>query len=151
MRGIKNFSNRKNSNLRNEEVGKITSKIAVLPFIRKFINKQQHSIVTRISKKYRGCVIDGRDIGTKVFKKAKIKLYIDVNIEIRAKRRHKQLIEQGEKSIYSQILKDLKLRDKTDRTRKESPLAIPAKAIIIDNSKTFKSTINQINKALKNL
>ena len=61
------------------------------------------------------------------------------------------MIEQGEKSIYSQILKDLKLRDKTDRTRKESPLAIPAKAIIIDNSKTFKSTINQINKALKNL
>ena len=118
----------------------------MLPFIRKFINKQQHSIVTRISKKYRGCVIDGRDIGTKVFKKAKIKLYIDVNIEIRAKRRHKQLIEQGEKSIYSQILKDLKLRDKTDRTRKESPLAIPEKAIIIDNSATFKSTIKQINK-----
>ena len=96
-------------------------------------------------------MIDGRDIGTKVFKNAKIKLFIDANIEIRAKRRHKQLIEQGEKSIYSPILKDLKLRDKTDINRKESPLRIPVGAIIIDNSKSFIKTKNQINKALQKI
>ena len=87
----------------------------------------------------------------KVFKNAKIKLFIDANIEIRAKRRHKQLIEQGEKSIYSHILKDLKLRDKTDINRKESPLRIPVGAIIIDNSKSFIKTKNQINKALQKI
>ena len=148
VEGIKNLSDRKNSNLRNEKVGKITSQIAVLPFIRKFINKQQHFIVSRVSKNYRGCVIDGRDIGTKVFKKAKIKLYIEVNIKIRAKRRHKQLIEQGEKSIYSRILKDLKLRDKTDTKRNVSPLVVPKKAIIVDNSYSFKNTIEQLEKAM---
>ena len=151
LKSQKKISHRKHITLRSEHISKLTSLIAIYPSVRQFVNNQQKLSVSNILKKNKGCVIDGRDIGTKVFKNAKIKLFIDANIEIRAKRRHKQLIEQGEKSIYSQILKDLKLRDKTDRTRKESPLAIPAKAIIIDNSKTFKSTINQINKALKNL
>ena len=101
-------------------------------------------IVKKILKHRKGCVIDGRDIGSKVFKSAKIKLFIKVKSEIRAKRRHKQLIAQGEKSIYSQILKDLKLRDKKDRNRNISPLIIPRNAILIDNSKSFKFTCNQI-------
>ena len=107
--------------------------------VRKFINNQQKSIVKKILKSKKGCVIDGRDIGSEVFKNAKIKLFIEVKPEIRAKRRHKQLIEQGEKSIYTRILKDLKLRDKTDINRKESPLIIPKDAIIIDNSNAFNS------------
>ena len=98
-----------------------------------------------------GCVVDGRDIGSEVFKNAQLKLFIHVKLEIRAKRRHKQLIGQGEKSIYSQIFKDLKLRDITDSTRKASPLIIPADAVIIDNSNSFKSTITQINEALKKI
>ena len=96
-------------------------------------------------------MIDGRDIGSNVFKNAKIKLFIKVKPEIRAKRRHKQLIEQGEKSIYSRILKDMNLRDKNDKNRVESPLIVPKKAIIIDNSYSFKNTIYQINKAFKKL
>ena len=98
-----------------------------------------------------GCVVDGRDIGSEVFKNAQLKLFINVKLEIRAKRRHKQLIEHGEKSIHSQILKDLKLRDTTDSTRKASPLIIPADAVIIDNSNSFESTIIQIDEALKRL
>ena len=102
-------------------------------------------------KKNFGCVVDGRDIGAEVFKNAQLKLFIHVKLEIRAKRRHKQLIEQGEKSIYSQIFKDLKLRDITDSTRKVSPLIVPADAVVIDNSGSFKSTITQIDDALKRL
>ena len=100
---IKILSHRKHKNLRNENIGKKASKIATKKIIRNFIDKQQHLIVDNILKKFTGCVIDGRDIGSKVFKNAQIKLFIDVNVEIRAKRRHKQLIEKGEKSIYSQI------------------------------------------------
>ena len=99
-------------------------------------------------KSYKGCVINGRDIGSHVFKSAKIKLFIRVSAKIRAKRRHKQLIEQGEKSIYSQILKEINLRDSTDKSRKESPLVKPASAIVINNSNCFKKTIIQIKKAL---
>ena len=77
-------------------------------------------------------------------------LFIHVKLEIRAKRRHKQLIEHGEKSIYSHILKDLRLRDKTDTNRKISPLTIPRNAILIDNSKSYKFTCDQINSVLIN-
>ena len=61
-----------------------------------------------------------------------------------------KMIEQGEKSIYSRILKDINLRDKTDTKRTISPLIIPSNAIIINNSFSFKNTIQQIHKALKN-
>ena len=139
------LSYKKHSSLRTEDIGKKTSIIAKRKNVRDYINNQQRLIVVKILKKYKGCVIDGRDIGSKVFKNAQIKLFIKVNTKIRAKRRFKQLIAQGEKSIYSRIFKDLKLRDKTDINRKTSPLVIPKKAFIIDNSKTFNHTCSQIN------
>ncbi len=148
LKNIDSISQRRSKKLRNEKIAKIASNIAIYPKIRNFINKQQHVVVSKLLKKYKGCVIDGRDIGSKVFKNANIKLFIIANIEIRAKRRHKQLIEQGEKSIYSRILKDLKLRDKTDTKRNVSPLVVPKKAIIVDNSYSFKNTIEQLEKAM---
>ena len=102
-------------------------------------------------KSHKGCVIDGRDIGSNVFKNAKIKLFIAVSAKIRAKRRHKQLIEQGEKSIYSRILKGIILRDKTDKNRTISPLVVPLNSTYIDNSFDFKNTISQIKKVLEKL
>ena len=151
LNSINILSHRRHNNLRSEEIGIQASIIATKKIIRNFIDKQQNLIVRKIFKSFKGCVIDGRDIGSKVFKNAQIKLFIVVNVEIRAKRRHKQLIEQGEKSIYSRILKDINLRDKNDRNRVESPLIVPKKAIIIDNSYSFKNTIFQIKKALKKL
>ena len=102
-------------------------------------------------KLFKGCVIDGRDIGSKVFTEAQIKLFIEVKVQIRAKRRHKQLIEIGEKSIHSQILKEIQLRDKLDKNRKYSPLIKPKGSITIDNSEDFKTTITAINIALKKI
>lgn len=149
LNSIKNLSHYRHLSLRSEEIGKKASIIATNRTVRNFINKQQHLIVKKILRTYKGCVIDGRDIGKKVFKNAQIKLFIDVNVKIRAKRRHKQLIEQGEKSIYSRILKDLKLRDRKDINRKISPLIKPHNAFLIDNSNSFKFTCNQINSILK--
>ena len=59
------------------------------------------------------------------------------------------MIDSGEKSIYPQILKDIKLRDKKDKTRTNSPLVIPKDAHHINNERTFKDTANQINKIIK--
>ena len=151
IKSLKYLSYRNNINLRKEIISKTSSEIAIYPFVRSFINKQQKIIVYEKLKTHKGCVIDGRDIGSKVFKEAKIKLFIEVDIKIRAKRRHKQLIEMGEKSIYAQILKDIQLRDKLDKNRKSSPLIIPKGSIIINNSFNFKNTTKQINKTLNNL
>ena len=144
------ISYRKSKKLRTEKISKIASKIAVHQFVRNFINKFQRKFI-KSNLKNRHFVIDGRDIGSVVFKKADLKLYIDVNPEIRAKRRYKQLIDSGEKSIYQKILKEIKLRDKQDRLRKNSPLVIPKKAYIIDNNGKFNETIKQINNLLVKL
>ena len=149
VKSFKNLSLKSHTNLRKENISKVSSRIATFPFIRNFINKQQKIIVKKMLKSYKGCVVDGRDIGSKVFKDAKIKLFIEVDVKIRAKRRHKQLIALGEKSIYSQILKEIQLRDKIDKNRKHSPLVIPKGAKIINNSADFKSTTIALNKAIK--
>jgi cytidylate kinase len=150
LKKIKKLSLRKTQNLRKERIGKVASEIAKLDFVRYFINSQQR-LATKTTNKKKGFVIDGRDIGSVVFKKASLKLYIVVDVNIRAKRRYKQLIDNGEKSIYLKILKDIKLRDKTDKTRKNSPLVVPRGAKIINNSHSFKKTIAQIRNILEGI
>ena len=148
LKNIKLLSLRRTQALRKEQIGKSASEIAKLDFVRNFINSQQR-LATKTPNKKNGFVIDGRDIGSVVFKRAFLKLYVDVDVNIRAKRRYKQLIDNGEKSIYLKILKDIKLRDKTDKTRKNSPLVVPRGAKIINNSHTFKKTIAQIRKIIE--
>ena len=150
IKKIKTISYRKSKKLRTEEISKIASKIAIYDFIRNFINKIQRNLVNSSSIND-NFVIDGRDIGSVVFKNAKLKLYIDVDVKIRAKRRYKQLIDIGEKSIYLQILKDIKLRDKTDKNRSISPLVVPKGAKIINNNKSFSHTTSQINNLIKEI
>ena len=150
IKTINKLSLRKVSALRKEKIGVGASEIARYGFVRDFINLQQRLTTITLNKK-KGFVIDGRDIGSVVFKKAFLKLYIYADINIRAKRRYKQLIDSGEKSIYLKILKDIKLRDKKDKLRKNSPLVIPKGAVIIDNSYTFKNTISQITKIVEGI
>tara|TARA_A200000113_G_scaffold211618_1_gene212444 strand:- start:1130 stop:1765 length:636 start_codon:yes stop_codon:yes gene_type:complete len=143
LKEIRQISYRNSKDIRTQVISKLASRIAVHNCVRSFVNQFQYNFVNK-NKKMRGFVIDGRDIGSVVFKKADLKLYIDVNTEIRAKRRHKQLIDSGEKSIYPKILKDIKLRDKQDKLRKHSPLVIPKGSHIINNNGSFKNTVNQI-------
>ncbi len=136
--------------LRYENVSKLASKIAVFKIVRIYINEIQRKFVKN-DKKNSGFVIDGRDIGSVVFKKAHLKLYIDVNEKNRAKRRHKQLIDIGEKSIYPKILKEIKLRDKKDKNRNNSPLVIPRGAHIINNNGKFYKTLREVNSLIRNI
>ena len=147
---IREISFRKTKIIRSQKISKLASKIAVHNCVRKFVNNLQYDFVNN-SKNIKGFVIDGRDIGSVVFKNADLKLYIDVNPEIRAKRRYKQLIDSDEKSIYPEILKEVKLRDKQDKLRKHSPLIIPKDAYVINNNGSFDKTIKQINFLFKKL
>ena len=150
LKFINKISFRKYKELRNEYISKAASKIAVYQSVRYFINRiQQNYVNENIS--YTGFVVDGRDIGSKVFKNADLKLYIEVNEENRAKRRYKQLIDSGEKSIYRQILKEIKLRDYKDKNRKYSPLIIPKGAYVINNNGLFINTVKQINKFIEKI
>ena len=150
IKNLKKLSLRNRKSVRTESISKLTSKISVYKKVRHFVNKQQRIIVKKKIKN-KSCIIDGRDIGSVVFKKANTKLYIEVDVKIRAERRHKQLIDMGEQSIYLKILKEIKLRDKKDKNRKNSPLVIPKGANIIDNSNSFSLTIKQLNKIFRKL
>lgn len=112
--------------IRTEKVGKAASLIATYKGVRKNLVKKQRDMGKR------GNVIcEGRDIGTVVFKDADIKIYMDANIEERAKRRCKEL---GKKDDLDTILESVKKRDERDKTRKESPLKVPDGAILIDTT-----------------
>jgi len=79
-------------------------------------------------------VMDGRDIGTKVFPDAKLKLFVTADAVIRAQRRYDELNRKGEKVTFEQVLNNLTLRDDHDTKRKINPLIQAKDAILIDNS-----------------
>ena len=79
-------------------------------------------------------VMDGRDIGTKVFPDAKLKLFVTADAVIRAQRRYDELWRKGEKVTFEQVLDNLTLRDDHDTKRKINPLIQASDAILIDNS-----------------
>ena len=92
-------------------------------------------------------VMDGRDIGTKVFPDAKLKLFVTADAEIRAKRRYSELKRKGEKVTFEQVLANLTLRDDHDMNRIINPLLQADDAILIDNSNL---SINEQNNLIDN-
>ncbi len=124
------------------EVSNHVSSVAEIPMIRKFVVKIQKSFTTK-----KGLVMDGRDIGSIVFPNADLKLFLTASDKIRAKRRLNELIAEGYKVDYTEILNNIISRDKKDSERKDSPLIIPKDAVVIDNSKL--SINDQLNIVLK--
>ena len=92
-------------------------------------------------------VMDGRDIGTKVFPDAKLKLFITADAEIRAKRRYSELKRKGEKVTFEQVLANLNYRDDHDMNRIINPLVQADDATLIDNSNL---SINEQNNLIDN-
>lgn len=79
-------------------------------------------------------VMDGRDIGTKVFPDAKLKLFITAKVEVRAQRRYNELVDKGERVNYLEVLKNINTRDFNDSNREFNPLVKSDDALLIDNS-----------------
>ena len=82
----------------------------------------------------KGAVLDGRDIGTIVLPDADIKFFIDADLDIRAERRTKELLQAGQSVMFRDVLADMKARDDRDRTRSVAPLKAADDAITIDTS-----------------
>jgi len=103
--------------IRKEDVSKNTAHVASIIEIREILWEQQR----RFREKY-DIVMEGRDIGTKVFPDAQIKIYLDASIEERAKRRYLQLKEMGIEEDIEKIKKEIMERDKKDKNREIAPL-----------------------------
>ncbi|MCL4152810.1 UNVERIFIED_CONTAM: hypothetical protein GTU68_005031 [Idotea baltica] len=79
-------------------------------------------------------IMDGRDIGTVVFPEAGLKIFLTASPEIRAQRRHQELLDKGLKISLEDVASNLSKRDHIDSTRKDSPLKKAADAVVVDNS-----------------
>lgn len=129
------FLNGKNveTEIRTMYVSDFVSPVATVPEVRKKLVAIQHQMGIK-----KGIVMDGRDIGTVVFPKAELKIFMNANAEVRAKRRYDELLTKGDDIAYSDILENVQKRDLMDTTRDDSPLVKADDAIEIDNSELNK-------------
>ena len=117
------------SQIRTLEAGNCASRISQIKAVRAFLVAQQQAM-----GEAKGIVMDGRDIGTVVFPKAELKLFLTASPEVRAQRRYDELVEKGEQPKFEDVLADVNDRDYRDTRRAESPLKQAEDAIVVDNS-----------------
>jgi cytidylate kinase len=116
--------------LRSEETGRMASRVSAHPRVRQALLDFQR----RFAAAPPGAVIDGRDIGTVICPQAPAKLFVTATVEERARRRHKELLDQGRAAIYAAVLKDLAERDARDSQRATAPLVRAEDAFLLDTT-----------------
>ena len=116
-----------NSELRSPEVDFGVSPVAKVAGVRKVLVRNQRAMA-----KDGRIVMVGRDIGTNVLIDADLKIYLDVSVEEQARRRHKEMAEQGEQAEYKDILESLVRRDRIDSRRSINPLSKADDAHVIN-------------------
>jgi CMP/dCMP kinase len=81
-----------------------------------------------------GVIAEGRDMGTRVFPEAELKIFLTASLEVRAYRRWLELSAQGKPMDENAVRQDMLLRDQRDQERQEDPLRIPIGARVIDST-----------------
>jgi cytidylate kinase len=117
--------------LRGGGIGEAASVLAQFPKVREALFMFQR----RFAAQREGAVVEGRDIGTVIFPKADVKLFITADRNERAKRRFEELTERGERTSVEEVYADLEKRDLRDQTRASAPLRIAEDALLLDTTK----------------
>ena len=116
--------------LRGPEVAQAASRVAAIPEVRAALVDYQRAFARRIG----GAVLDGRDIGTVICPEAEVKIYVTASDEVRAERRHLELIKRGEVTTRDEVMAELRRRDARDAARATAPLKPAGDAILVDTS-----------------
>lgn len=123
--------------IRGDLVTQHVSKVSAYPEVREILVERQRQWVQRHGG---SAVVEGRDIGSVVFPEARVKIYLDADPKVRARRRALQVGDDPD-----EVIADLERRDKLDSTRGASPLSIPAGAVVIDTSHlTFDQVVERV-------
>jgi cytidylate kinase len=115
--------------IRDMHVATAVSKVAALSAVRKAMVAQQRKMSLD-----NNLIMDGRDIGTVVFPKANLKIFLTADMEVRVQRRYLDLLSKNTPVSLSEIRKNLFVRDYLDATRTDSPLMRASDAIVLNNS-----------------
>ena len=130
--------------LHDPSITSIVSTVAAIKEVREATKIIQHKLVT--SKKV---VMTGRDIGSEIFPNSKFKFFLTAGVEVRAKRRFRQLVAKDPSLNYEDVLKDMMERDKHDSEREASPMRMPKDAVTIDNTNlTVEQTVEEMLKVI---
>jgi len=122
------------NNLLSDEVGTEASIISKIISIRKMVHSFQINFAYNPPKKYKGSCLDGRDITYNIIPDADFKFYITANVKTRALRRYRELKGLKKKITYPEVLKSIKKRDKSDFSRKISPLKKTKDSLLINTT-----------------
>ena len=115
--------------IRLPEMSLYASAVSAIPEVRAFLLEMQRDFARRSS-----VIMDGRDIGTVVLPDADVKIFLQADVEVRARRREKELLERGTPRPFAQVLAEMKERDYNDTHRSAAPLRAAEDAVIVDTS-----------------
>ncbi|MGR3435161.1 MAG: (d)CMP kinase [Shimia sp.] len=117
--------------LRTAEVAEAASKVAAIPEVRAALLDFQRAFAARAG----GAVLDGRDIGTVICPDAPVKLFVTATPEVRAARRHAELVGRGRTTTLAEVLEDVRVRDARDASRQAAPMVAAAEAVTLDTTR----------------
>lgn len=126
--------------LRTPEMSMAASDVSAVPAVRRILVGLQQELGRRS-----GGVLEGRDIGTKVFPETPYKFFLTARPQVRARRRHRELAAKGQLSDYATVLAETEARDEQDSSRTDSPLRFDDSYQVIDTSDR---TIEQVVEAI---
>jgi cytidylate kinase len=132
--------------LRSPQISLLASKISAYPGVRDALVELQRHFAYTLQKGYDGAILDGRDIGTVICPDADIKFFLTADVQIRAQRRHKELIQKHQEIPFDELLDQMILRDTQDSTRTTAPLKAADDACVLDTS--FMNQAQVLEKAL---
>jgi cytidylate kinase len=122
--------------IREPEISLYASAVSAIPGVRRRMVAEQRRLAAA-----RGGVMEGRDIGTKVFPETPFKFFLTASPEVRARRRCRELAERGTPQPYEAVLGEMNDRDRADRTRADSPLTLNDSYILLDTGEKAVSEI----------
>jgi len=126
--------------IRENRVSEFVSEVSAISLVRERMVLLQREIATGSN-----VVLEGRDIGTRVFPNADVKVYLNADVNERGQRRFKELVKRGEKITLEAVIQDIELRDQKDSSREHSPLEKAKDAIEIDTTKlSIDAQVNEI-------
>ena len=115
--------------IREPEISRYASAVSAIPRVRRKLVAEQRRLAARS-----GGVMEGRDIGTKVFPETPYKFFLTADLAVRAQRRQAELAARGTPQSYDEVLAEMEKRDRDDATRAESPLTRDDSYVLVDSS-----------------
>ena len=115
--------------IREPEISLYASAVSAIPAVRRALVGEQR----RLGRE-RGGVMEGRDIGTRVFPDTPFKFFLTADPAVRAERRARELADRGTPQPYEDVLRDMEKRDRDDGSRADSPLTLDDRYVLIDST-----------------